>query len=585
MNEFLKKLMASVSNFWKNASVLKKGIALAVVAAIIVAIAMTCKMSAKPAGIRLFDAAVKNEDDRTKMLDRINAENMRADVTDDGYIIVENEKAKTKLRAILISEGLVPGNIDVFAEAKKRSWSDTDKEQNIKYKNATTAEVKNLLQSIDGINSANVTIVAPEKNIFTDAQDPVKASVILKFASNSDIPNNKRRILGIQNIILNAVDGLKAENLTISDGEGDVINDFEGMAESDRVNVMSKQKKLEEQLKSKMRIEVLNALQKIMSSDRITDLILNIEYNVSNKATEATTYKPFVVKEDNPSTPYDDSEVLPSIPLSEQTVKKTWQGTGYNPEGPAGVEGQTPPVYSDMSNVVGKSVEEGVTKNNAISSEHTVEAALPKIEQGKTALSFNVDGKWIILKNANGSYIKKTQEEYDNTGVDDPTFGLWLKWQYIPVGDKDLNELKSIAERAINFNQNRGDSVSVASISADHSKEHQEFEAAYFQAEQNKRTLILVLVVVAVLLVGFVAFRMISKEMERRRRMREEELLRQQQAEREKALWDARENTDNQVTMSVEDTRRAELQETAVNLAKEHPEDVAMLIRTWLMEE
>jgi flagellar M-ring protein FliF len=27
------------------------------------------------------------------------------------------------------------------------------------------------------------------------------------------------------------------------------------------------------------------------------------------------------------------------------------------------------------------------------------------------------------------------------------------------------------------------------------------------------------------------------------------------------------------------------LQETAVAMAKEHPEDVAMLIRTWLMEE
>ena len=39
------------------------------------------------------------------------------------------------------------------------------------------------------------------------------------------------------------------------------------------------------------------------------------------------------------------------------------------------------------------------------------------------------------------------------------------------------------------------------------------------------------------------------------------------------------------ISMSVEESRRAELLENAINLAKEHPEDVALLIRTWLMEE
>ena len=85
-------------------------------------------------------------------------------------------------------------------------------------------------------------------------------------------------------------------------------------------------------------------------------------------------------------------------------------------------------------------------------------------------------------------------------------------------------------------------------------------------------------------LIGFILFRIISKEIERRRRAREEELLRQQQLAREQALWEAKDEAQT-VTMSVEESRRAELQENAINMAKEHPEDVAMLIRTWLMEE
>jgi flagellar M-ring protein FliF len=53
---------------------------------------------------------------------------------------------------------------------------------------------------------------------------------------------------------------------------------------------------------------------------------------------------------------------------------------------------------------------------------------------------------------------------------------------------------------------------------------------------------------------------------------------------REAALVDA-DNEGVEVSMSVEEKRRMELQENAINLAKEHPGDVAQLIRTWLSEE
>jgi flagellar M-ring protein FliF len=101
---------------------------------------------------------------------------------------------------------------------------------------------------------------------------------------------------------------------------------------------------------------------------------------------------------------------------------------------------------------------------------------------------------------------------------------------------------------------------------------------------ETRRTVFMVLGGVAVVLLAFMAFRFISKERERRRRLREEELLRKRQMERDKSLWEAEQGA-MEVTMSVEERRRAELQENAIALAKEHPEDVAMLVRTWLMEE
>ena len=82
----------------------------------------------------------------------------------------------------------------------------------------------------------------------------------------------------------------------------------------------------------------------------------------------------------------------------------------------------------------------------------------------------------------------------------------------------------------------------------------------------------------------FLSLFCISREIERRRRIKAEEERRRQEMARIMALQDAQ-NEGMEVTMSVEERRRAELQENAIAMAKEHPEDVAMLIRTWLMEE
>ena len=63
-----------------------------------------------------------------------------------------------------------------------------------------------------------------------------------------------------------------------------------------------------------------------------------------------------------------------------------------------------------------------------------------------------------------------------------------------------------------------------------------------------------------------------------------QELSRQHQAMREAALRSAEEDGLD-VEMSVEDRARLEMQENAINMARDHPEDVAQLIRTWLVEE
>jgi flagellar M-ring protein FliF len=40
-----------------------------------------------------------------------------------------------------------------------------------------------------------------------------------------------------------------------------------------------------------------------------------------------------------------------------------------------------------------------------------------------------------------------------------------------------------------------------------------------------------------------------------------------------------------EVSISMEERNRMELMESVINMAKEHPDDAAQLIRTWLIDE
>lgn len=570
MNEWFKNMIEKFQNFWKTSSVIVKviviGIALAVVGAVIFAV----NVSGSDSTVKLFPQAVTDESVRNQILDRVARENVQVYVNDEGVISVNDEKTARRIRTLLSVEGLAPSNYDPFAEFYNRSWSTTDAEQNVRRKNAISAALKQHLESLSDIDVAFVTLVLPDKALFASEQNPVTASIAIRPSRTSDILSDRRKVKGIQDYILKAVEGLSAENLTIIDQNGHILNDFEGMAESDRVSIIEKQQKLIRKMEAQLEAKVLTALQNNYTSDRITDVIAHYEMDMSEKHSDSTIYSPIQIRPDNPDTPYDDSEYRDTLPISQQTVTKEWQGTGFNPEGPAGVEGQTPPVYSDVSNVIGKSTETGVSQNNVINTTHITEKVAP--QPGRITISANIDGVWKLKKDP------KTHEYIINE--EDGS----LVREYTPISPEDLAKIKEYVEAAVGFNKSRNDVVTITNIPIDHTQEFREFDEAYFKKLQTRRTVLLVLVAVAVVLIGFILFRIISKEIERRRRAREEELLRQQQLAREQALWEAKDEAQT-VTMSVEESRRAELQENAINMAKEHPEDVAMLIRTWLMEE
>jgi flagellar M-ring protein FliF len=418
------------------------------------------------------------------------------------------------------------------------------------------------------VDDANVAIVFPEKELFLSDQKPITASVIITPKPGSDITANRKKIEGIQKTLKFAVEGLSDEFISITDQTGLMLNDFTGMADMDRLTRIEREQKFIRQQEAQYRAIVLTGLQKTYTSDRVRDLNIKIDMDMSKKAIDTEEFFPITIKPRTPGLPYDDSELAQSITRSKSTSDTKWEGTGYNPEGPAGVEGQTPPAFKDMSNLYGRMTQATNTHNEEINRKVTQEERSPQID--RMTVSVNIDGKWKWKYDEKGNPVVLPDGTIDR--------------EYTPVPPEELRSTQLLIQSAVGYNAARGDSVTVQNIQFDRTREFAEEDAAYFRKKQIQTTVLIFLLGLTILLVSFIIFRLISRELERRRRLAEDERARREQALRESAIATAEEEGVD-VSISVEERTRMELLESVANMAKEHPEDCAQLIRTWLLEE
>jgi flagellar M-ring protein FliF len=568
MNAFIKKIIARIVDLWGKWSMLQRIILAGIAVSVIAGIVVLFSVSSAPTMVPVIDAPVRDEAARDRIVLRINQEGIKTQISSTGIIQVPDETSARRMRAILIREDLIPADTDPWEIFDRERWTITDFERNVNLRRAITQMVTDHIKAIDDVDDANVTIVTPERELFRQDQNPVTASVIIIPKPGSDIVQNRRKVEGIQKTLKFAIEGLKDENIVITDQTGLVLNDFESMADFDRLSLIEKETKLVQTLEAKYRALILSSLQSTFSAERVRDINIKIDMDMSRRTVNTEESFPITMKPRTPGLPYDDSVLLQSIPRSQHNSSTTWEGTGFNPEGPSGVEGQVPPSFRDMQNLFGRMTQETTTLNEEINRRVTQEERSPQID--RVTVSVNIDGKW--------------KWKYDEKGKPIVLPDGTIDRDYIPVPPEDIRAAQVIVQNAIGYSAGRGDSVTVQNIPFDRTREFEEIDAAYFRRKQIQTTVVVFLSGLALVLISFIAFRTISREIERRRRLAEDERSRREQAIRESAIAQAEEEGVD-VSISVEERTRMELQEAVANMAKEHPEDCAQLIRTWLLEE
>ncbi len=567
MDAFFKKILENAKNILSKLNQTQKLILIGVVALVIVGFFFLISFSSKQTEALLFRTPLEQYD-YMRITNKLTEWGVDYKSRDNEFIVVQDESRSAYLRMKLGQAGILPSGIKGWELFDTQSWTTTDFERDVNKRRAIIGEITRHIKLLDDVEDVSIQVTMPEPQLYIDNEEPYTASVIITPSPYSDILTNKKKIQGIIDLIAFGVDRLKQENVVVTDNHGNILSDFDMDEEVTYLTRAKEEWKIKEKLRLKMQVEISEKLRAVLGKDKV-DVSVEVDLDFDQKEVEKTEFIPIVKVKDNPETPYDETEVEMNVVRSEKDTKEYFEGVGFVPEGPPGVEPNIPPGYKEALGEGTKYEKTENVKNYEVSQQVSrIESAPYKIQRLSVAVW--VDGTWKKVFGEEGKPIITKEGG--------------IKREYIPRTQEEMRSYEEIVKGAMGYDSSRKDNVVVQNIMFDRVKQF-ELEDAYIKRrEQIRKTLLSALIALFAIFIITLAYRAIAREVARRKRIKEEELARQQQLMREAALKTA-EAEGVEVELSTEEKARLEMQENVMNLAREHPEEVAKLIRTWLAEE
>ena len=124
----------------------------------------------------------------------------------------------------IVQSGLMDQNVglEIF---DKGDFTSTKEDKKIRLSRAINGELSRLIRRINGIENASVFISIPEQTMFTSMQKPVTATVQITLAKgDKETRLDQVKVKAITNLLLGSVTGLTAENIAITDTNGNTYH-------------------------------------------------------------------------------------------------------------------------------------------------------------------------------------------------------------------------------------------------------------------------------------------------------------------------------------------------------------------------
>jgi flagellar M-ring protein FliF len=260
--------------------------------------------------------------------------------TEGGTILVPSQYAD-QARMQMAMAGLPKnGSITYQDIFDSNNFGMTEDQFNLKALEALQGSLANTIQSINGIENADVHIVLPEKHLFVDQQtEEAKASVLVQVApGNQLIP---AQVAGIQQLVAHSVQGLRPENVSVVDQNGVRLSSSDdGSAASTGSSAAIRELQIRNQVEDQTAAKIRDGLEHMFGAGNVT-VVVHADISFDQVTTQSHTVTPVL----NGAT---------GLPVSEQS-SSTESTNGQGPGGPTGVNSNTTGISSNAGANTGNS--------------------------------------------------------------------------------------------------------------------------------------------------------------------------------------------------------------------------------------
>ncbi|TWI64597.1 flagellar M-ring protein FliF [Pseudoduganella lurida] len=362
--------------------------------------------------------------------------------SEGGNAIMIPESQVHAVRLRLASQGLPKGGNVGFELMENQKLGISQFLEQVNYQRALEGELAKSIESLGSVQSARVHLAMPKPSVFVREQQKPTASVVLTLHPNRAI--DPGQVSAIVHLVASSVPELMPANVTVVDQQGNLLSDQNRDSKTALKGLDATQLKYVQELQNQIIKQVENIVKPIVGEGNVrAEAVADVDFSAIEQAAES--FKP-------------NSAPAPSAIRSQQSSESTGNANA-NPNGVPGALSNQPPGTATApltTTPPGEAAPSGTAAG-------TAPATAPPGHKESTT-NYEVDKtvryeqKAIAgLKRMTVGVVVNYRRTVDAAG----------KVTVKPLTADELAKINSLVREAMGYNQDRGDSVSVANAPFD----------------------------------------------------------------------------------------------------------------------
>jgi len=360
--------------------------------------------------------------DAAAVVEYLQKEHIPYQLRGEGTVLVPADQVYAA-RLKLAGQGITPSGENGFELFdKKADFGISDFVQKVNYQRALQGELARTIEVLPMVSAARVHVVMPKASAFADRNRKASASVMLKLSGNKRL--NQENVHAIENLVAASVQGLDVSDITVVDSAGNLLS------KNDEQQAMGAGQTLQEtqsKIERRLEMRITGMLEQVVGEGQA---VVRVTANINRQMLEQNS------KRFNP-----DEQVI----RSQKEVNESHSSTESIPGGVPGTASNTPGA------------------NPAVDASGAVTTPMPpkeKAQRGERTTNFEISSTTEHKVIPSGGIKKISVAVIVGGTFAKPGDATSFK----PRSKAELKTLQGLVERAIGYDEDRGDSVEIQSL-------------------------------------------------------------------------------------------------------------------------